>query len=160
MATRLRTGSVTALSAKDFILERLALVRDPELEASITELGMVGEVSVHDRVARVEVALTTVNCPLRSDIERDVREAVLEIEGVDEIIVTMGVLNSDAKASLMRTARKLAQARTPPTSVPRSAPIFMIASGKGGVGKSSITANVAIALAQGGLRVCVLDADI
>ena len=148
------------MSVKDLILQRLELVRDPELGASITELGMVGEVSVHGRVARVEVALTTASCPLRSDIERDVREAVLEIEGIDEIIVTMGVLEPDAKASLMRTARKLAQARTPPTSVPRHAPIFMIASGKGGVGKSSITANVAIALAQGGLRVGVLDADI
>ena len=148
------------MQPKDLILERLALVRDPELGASITELGMVGDVQVRGRVAHVEVALTTASCPLRSDIERDVREAVLEIEDIDEIIVTMSVLDPADKASLMRTARALAQARAPQTSIPRGAPVFMIASGKGGVGKSSITANLAIALAKSGRRVGVLDADI
>ncbi|NNN09744.1 MAG: P-loop NTPase [Acidimicrobiaceae bacterium] len=148
------------MQLKDLILERLARVRDPELAASITELGMVGDVRVTGRVAHVEVALTTASCPLRSQIELDVREAVLEIDGIDEINVTLGVLDAEAKASLMRTARKLAQARAPQTSIPRRAPIFMIASGKGGVGKSSIAANVAIALAKTGLRVGVLDADI
>ena len=142
------------------ILERLAQVRDPELGASIVELGMVGTIEVDGGVARVEVALTTASCPLRSDIERDVREAVLEIEGIDEIIVSIGVLEPDAKAALMRTARQLAQARAPLTTIPRRAPVLMIASGKGGVGKSSITANLAIALARTGLRVGVLDADI
>ena len=145
---------------KDLILERLARVRDPELGASITELGMVGGVQVTDRTAYVEVALTTASCPLRSQIENDVRQAVLDIEGIDEIVVTLGVLDPAAKASLMRTARSLAQARAPQTSIPRRTPIFMIASGKGGVGKSSITANLAIALAKTGQRVGVLDADI
>ena len=142
------------------ILERLALVRDPELGASITELGMVGEVGVEGRVAHVEVALTVASCPLRGDIERDVREAVLELDDIDEVVLTIGVLDPQAKAALMRTARALAQARSPQTSIPRRAPVLMIASGKGGVGKSSITANLAIALAQSGLRVGVLDADI
>ena len=148
------------MQAKDVILERLALVGDPELGASIIELGMVGEVSVTGRVAHVEVALTTASCPLRSDIERDVRDAVLAIDEIDEIVVSMGVLDPDAKAALMRTARALAQARAPQTSIPRRAPVFMIASGKGGVGKSSISANLAIALAKDGWRVGVLDADI
>ncbi|HEY5304110.1 MAG TPA: P-loop NTPase [Acidimicrobiales bacterium] len=142
------------------ILERLNLVRDPELGASIVELGMVGDVRVVGGVAHVEVALTTASCPLRGDIERDVRDAVVEIEGVDEVILTMGVLDPQAKAALMKTARALAQARAPHTTVPRRAPVLMIASGKGGVGKSSITANVAVALARTGLRVGVLDADI
>jgi ATP-binding protein involved in chromosome partitioning len=145
---------------KEVILERLALVRDPELGASIVELGMVGEVTVNGRVAHVQVALTTASCPLRSDIERDVREAVLEIDEIDEVVVSMGVLDPAAKAALMRAARALAQARAPQTSIPRRAPVLMIASGKGGVGKSSITANLAIALAKTGLRVGVLDADI
>jgi ATP-binding protein involved in chromosome partitioning len=145
---------------KEVILERLAQVRDPELGASIVELGMVGEVTVDGRVAHVQVALTTASCPLRSDIERDVREAVLEINEIDEVVVSMGVLDPAAKAALMRAARALAQARAPQTSIPRRAPVLMIASGKGGVGKSSITANLAIALAKTGLRVGVLDADI
>lgn len=144
----------------DAIRERLALVRDPELGASIVELGMVGDVIVQGRVVHLDVALTTASCPLRGDIERDVREAVLEIDGVDEIVLTMGVLAPDAKAALMRTARALAQARAPLTTIPRRAPVLMIASGKGGVGKSSITANLAVALARTGLRVGVLDADI
>jgi ATP-binding protein involved in chromosome partitioning len=148
------------MDLRDVILERLALVRDPELSASIVELGMVGDVSVTGRVAHVEVALTIAACPLRADIDRDVREAVLAIDGIDEIDLKIGVLEPDAKAALMRTARALAQARAPQTSIPRRAPILMIASGKGGVGKSSITANLAIALAQTGLRVGVLDADI
>ena len=148
------------MDPKDLVLERLAQVRDPELGASITELGMVGSVQVTGRTAHVEVALTTASCPLRSQIENDVRQAVLEIEGIDEIVVTLGVLDPAAKASLMRTARSLAQARAPQTSIPRRTPIFMIASGKGGVGKSSITANLAIALAKTGQRVGVLDADI
>ena len=148
------------MEPRQAILDRLALVRDPELGASITDLGMVGDVAVRGRVAHVEVALTTASCPLRSDIERDVREAVLGIDEIDDIVLTMGVLGPSAKAELMRTARSLAQARAPQTSIPRRAPVFMIASGKGGVGKSSITANLAVALAKSGLRVGVLDADV
>jgi ATP-binding protein involved in chromosome partitioning len=144
----------------DVIRERLALVRDPELGASIVELGMVGDISVQGRVVHLDVALTTASCPLRGDIERDVREAVLDLEEIDDVVLTMGVLAPDAKAALMRTARALAQARAPLTSIPRRAPVLMIASGKGGVGKSSITANLAVALARTGLRVGVLDADI
>ena len=148
------------MEPRDLILERLALVRDPELGASIVELGMVGDVHVTGRIAHVQVALTTASCPLRADIEGDVREAVLEIDEIDDVVLTLGVLDADAKAALMRTARALAQARAPQTSIPRRAPVLMIASGKGGVGKSSITANLAVALAKTGLRVGVLDADI
>ena len=148
------------MEPRTLILERLAQVRDPELGASIVELGMVGDVRVSARVAHVEIALTTASCPLRSDIERDVREALLELDDVDDVVLTMGVLDPDAKATLMRTARQLAQARAPQTTIPRWAPVLMIASGKGGVGKSSITANLAVAFAKTGLRVGVLDADI
>ncbi len=142
------------------IRERLAQVRDPELAASITELGMVGSIRVDAGVARIEVFLTIASCPLRGHIESDVREAVLAIDGVDEVILDVGVLDPQAKAALMRRARALAQARAPETSIPRRAPVVMVASGKGGVGKSSVTANLAIALARTGLRVGVLDADI
>ena len=142
------------------IRERLAQVRDPELAASITELGMVGSIRVDARVAHVEVFLTIASCPLRGHIERDVREAVLAIDEVDEVVLDVGVLDPSAKAALMSTARALAQARAPQTSIPRRAPVVMIASGKGGVGKSSVTANLAISLARTGLRVGVLDADI
>ena len=141
--------------------EKLKAVQDPELQASIVELGMVGDISVTpDGEATIAVALTTASCPLRSDIERAVRAAAESLDGISGTQVVIGTLAPDAKAELLRTARRLAQNKAPTTSVPRQAPVFMIASGKGGVGKSSITANLAVALARTGKRVGVLDADI
>ena len=141
--------------------EKLKAVQDPELQASIVELGMVGGISVTpDGEATIAIALTTASCPLRSDIERAVRAAAESLDGITGTQVVIGTLAPDAKAELLRTARRLAQNKAPTTSVPRQAPVFMIASGKGGVGKSSITANLAVALARTGKRVGVLDADI
>ncbi len=141
--------------------ERLDQVLDPELGASIVELGMVGEITVNEAGhAVVRVSLTTVGCPLRAQIERDVREAALALDGVTGVELVMGVLDGPAKASLMRRARTIAQERAPLTSIPVQTPVLMIASGKGGVGKSSITANLAVALASTGRTIGVLDADI
>jgi len=141
--------------------DRLAGVHDPELQASIVDLGMVGDIAIDARGhATIAVALTTAACPLRSTIERDVEAAAREIAGVTSVELTLGVLDPEAKAALLRTARKIAQESAPPTTIPRTAPVLMVASGKGGVGKSSITANLAVALAQQGHRVGVLDADI
>jgi ATP-binding protein involved in chromosome partitioning len=141
--------------------ERLDQVLDPELGASIVELGMVGDITV-DETGRavVNVSLTTVGCPLRSQIERDVKEAALSLDEVTDVELVMGVLDASAKAALMKRARTIAQSRAPSTSVPLQTPVLMIASGKGGVGKSSITANLAVALAASGRTVGVLDADI
>jgi ATP-binding protein involved in chromosome partitioning len=136
-------------------------VLDPELGASIVELGMVGDITVEsDGRAVVHVALTTVGCPLRSQIERDVKEAALSLDDVTSVDLVMGVLDAPAKAALMTRARSIAQERAPLTSIPVQTPVLMIASGKGGVGKSSITANLAVALASTGRCVGVLDADI
>jgi ATP-binding protein involved in chromosome partitioning len=140
--------------------ERLGQVLDPELGASIVELGMVGEIRVDDRRAVVQISLTTVGCPLRGQIERDVKEAALTLDEVDEVELVMGVLNTADKAALMKRARSIAQDRAPSTSIPVQTPVLMIASGKGGVGKSSITANLAVALAATGRTIGVLDADI
>jgi ATP-binding protein involved in chromosome partitioning len=141
--------------------ERLHQVLDPELGASIVELGMVGDISVDgDGHAVVAVALTTTGCPLKTQIERDVREAVLSLDGVSGVELVMGVLDAPARAALMQRARAMAQERAPRTSLPFQAPVLMIASGKGGVGKSTVTANLAVALAQTGRTVGVLDADI
>lgn len=122
---------------------------------------MVGDVTVDDAGrARIHVSLTIVGCPLRSQIERDVKEAALSLDDVHEVELVMGVLDPAAKAALMKRARTLAQSRAPTTSIPVQTPVLMIASGKGGVGKSSITANLAVALASTGRTVGVLDADI
>ena len=149
------------MALSDDLRARLDQVLDPELGASIVELGMIGDITVdeHGR-AVVNVALTTAGCPLKHQIERDVREAVLSLDGVSGVELVMGVLGTDERAELMRRARTLAQARAPRTSIPFQAPVLMIASGKGGVGKSTVTANLAVALAQAGHTVGVLDADI
>ncbi|HUX05401.1 MAG TPA: Mrp/NBP35 family ATP-binding protein [Acidimicrobiales bacterium] len=149
------------MTVHDDIRERLAKVLDPELGVSIVDLGMVGEVAVDDAGhATVNVLLTTTGCPLRTQIERDVREAALTIDGLTSVRVAMQVMDAEARSALMRRARTFAQEHPPSTSIPPGAPVLMIASGKGGVGKSSITANLAVAMAQSGLRVGVLDADI
>jgi ATP-binding protein involved in chromosome partitioning len=143
------------------LIERLRGVIDPELGADIVALGMVTGASV-DRTgtARVEIALTTVACPLRGRLERDVRSALAGIEGVHAVDVAMGVLDAAAKAALMDTARRLAQDRAPVTSIQGTVPVLAIGSGKGGVGKSSVTANLAVALASLGHVVGVIDADV
>jgi ATP-binding protein involved in chromosome partitioning len=149
------------MTSSETLRERLGRVLDPELGASIVELGMVGAISVdQDAHAVVHVALTTTGCPLRAQIERDVREAALSLDEVISVEVVLGVLDATARASLMQKARAIAQRDAPQTSVPYRAPVLMIASGKGGVGKSSITSNLAFALAETGLTVGVLDADI
>jgi ATP-binding protein involved in chromosome partitioning len=141
--------------------ERLGQVLDPELGASIVELGMVGDITVDGTGhAVVKISLTTVGCPLRSQIERDVKEAALSLDEVADVELVMGVLDAPAKAELMKRARTIAQGRAPLTSIPLQTPVLMIASGKGGVGKSSITANLAVALATTGRTIGVLDADI
>ena len=139
---------------------RLAQVLDPELGAPITELGMVGEVTLREGVATIAVALTTAGCPLRHQIERDVREAARGLDAVHRVDVLYEVMSPDRRASLLQRARTLAQNRAPATTIPTGSPVLMVGSGKGGVGKSSITANLAVALARTGRTVGVLDADV
>jgi ATP-binding protein involved in chromosome partitioning len=140
--------------------ERLRHVLDPELGASIVDLGMVGDVSVADRVARIPVALTTIRCPLRQRIEREVTQTALEVEGIDSVVIDISEMSPEAKADLMDTARRIAQTTAPETTIPRTTPVIAVMSGKGGVGKSSVTANMAVALSRRGFVVGVIDADI
>jgi ATP-binding protein involved in chromosome partitioning len=142
------------------VRECLGGVLDPELGASIVDLGMVGAVRVEGTRVEVEVALTTVGCPLRAQIERDVVGALRLLEGVTEASVVTTVMDATAKRELLSRARLLARENAPATTIPPYAPVLMIASGKGGVGKSAVTARLARALASRGLTVGVLDADI
>lgn len=149
------------MNADEQVLERLSRVLDPELGTSIVELGMVGDVTVDaGGHARVAVALTTAGCPLRAQIERDVREATLSLDSVTSVDVDVAIMDAPARRELMRRARAAAQSRAPETSIPPQVPVLMIASGKGGVGKSSVAANLAASLAMTGRTVGVLDADV
>ncbi len=108
----------------------------------------------------VEVALTIAGCPLRAQIERDVDLRVSALPGVASVTVTTGVLDAEGKQAVMDRARRIARDDPSPTDIPDRARVVAVASGKGGVGKSSVTVNLAVALARRGLTVGVLDADI
>lgn len=139
----------------------LAGVLDPELRTSIVDLGMVKDVAVDpDGSVRVKVALTTAACPLRGQISTDVRSKVAGIPGVSDVEVEYGEMTQEERSALMQRARKQAAENAPPTEVPATTRVVAVGSGKGGVGKSSVTANLAAALAARGLTVGVLDADI
>jgi ATP-binding protein involved in chromosome partitioning len=139
----------------------LAGVLDPELHASIVDLGMVHEISVSpDGDVRVKVALTTAACPLRGQIGNDVRSKVDGLPGVRDVTVEYGEMTQSERSNVMQRARWQATQQALPTEVSATTRVIAIGSGKGGVGKSSITANLAAALAARGLTVGVLDADI
>jgi ATP-binding protein involved in chromosome partitioning len=147
--------------SEEQVVERLRAVIDPELGDDIVDLGMVRRVEVSgDGDVRVEVALTIAGCPLRTQIERDVRGSVGAVPGVRSVDLLMAQMDADERAAVMARARWKAREHAPATAVPPRARVLAVASGKGGVGKSSVTVNLAAALAARGLTVGVLDADI
>jgi len=136
-------------------------VIDPELGANIVELGMVPKTSLEDDgTAHVTIALTTMGCPLRSQIKKDVVGRVEQLPGVDKVKIDWTELEQGEKAEVMARARKRVAENPPDNEISPSTRVVMIASGKGGVGKSSVTVNLAAAIARQGFTVGVLDADI
>src|SRR6266545_2627867 len=145
----------------DDVRGMLAGVIDPELHASIVDLGMVDDVRVEsDGTVVVKVALTTAGCPLRVQIRQDVESKVRGLPGVGAVKVEYGEMTQEQKSAAMQRARFNAREEASPTEVPSTTRVLAVASGKGGVGKSSVTVNLAVALAARGLTVGVLDADI
>ncbi len=136
-------------------------VIDPELGSDIVDLGMArGAVVNSDGLVEVKVALTTSGCPLRAQIQRDVRSRVGNLPGVTKVKIHWGELTQTEKAAAMAKARFNVSQNAPDTAVAATTKVVMVASGKGGVGKSSITVNLAADLARRGMRVGVMDADI
>jgi ATP-binding protein involved in chromosome partitioning len=145
----------------DDVRRMLAGVLDPELRVSIVDLGMVRDVKVTaDGEVTVKVALTTAACPLRGQIATDVSSKVAGLPGVTKVDVEYAEMDQSERSELMQRARLAASQSAPPTEVPPTTRVIAVGSGKGGVGKSSLTANLAAALAARGLTVGVLDADI
>ena len=154
--------TVSSPPTAEQITQALAGVNDPEIHRPITELGMVKNVAVGDGgVVRVDIYLTVAGCPLRDTITRDVTAAVSKLPGVARVQVDLDVMSEQQRKELQGRLRGGRPEKEIPFAQPTSLTrVFAIASGKGGVGKSSVTVNLAAALAAAGHKVGVLDADI
>ena len=146
----------------DQVHAALATVNDPEIRRPITELGMVDSVTVdEDGVAAVTVLLTVSGCPLKDTITRDTTEAVGKVPGISRVEVTLGVMTPEQREGLKTVLNGGVQEREVPFGKPGNLTrTIAIASGKGGVGKSSVTVNLAVAMVGQGLKVGIVDADI
>jgi ATP-binding protein involved in chromosome partitioning len=140
----------------------LATVNDPEIRRPITELGMVRDIDIAtDGSVRVTVLLTVAGCPMRDTITRDVTAAVGKVDGVTSVGVDLDVMSQEQRQDLQTRLRGGEQAKEVPFARPDSLTrVLAIASGKGGVGKSSVTVNIAVAMAAAGRKVGIIDADI
>lgn len=156
------------------IIDALRPVEDPELHRSIVDLGMVRSVQIQGVSVRVQVALTVPGCPLKNEIQRRVGEAVHALDGVESVEVTFDVMSDEERARVRelmvgdpkatagsQAAHGHAEGRTIPFADAGSKTrVLLVASGKGGVGKSSVTTNLAVSLAKRGKKTAIVDADV
>ena len=146
----------------DALIAALSTVDDPEIRKPITELGMVESVTVDETGrAALTILLTVAACPLKDTLTRDSTAALMKVPGVTSVDVTLGVMSDEQRGALRLQLRGGAPEKEIPFAKAGSLTrVYAVASGKGGVGKSSVTANLAAAMAESGLRVGVVDADI
>ena len=162
MGSPTKGSPVTVVPTSEQLLAALATVQDPEIRRPLTELGMVKSAVVEqDGTARVAVYLTVSGCPMKETLTRDVTAAVGALAGVTRVEVELDVMSTEQRQQLQTLLRGDNPVRDIPFAMPGSLTrVFAVASGKGGVGKSSVTVNLAVAMAGKGLRVGVVDADI
>ncbi len=146
--------------SRDEVLQALEQVIDPELRRPVTELGMVRDVELRDGVVALTVVLTVPGCPLRSSFEEQVERVLADVPGVRGVRLSFAVMTPEERQALTQKLRGGAPARDGVIKLPPGCRVLAVASGKGGVGKSSLAANLAVALSRLGHGVGVLDADI
>ena len=144
----------------DILLKHLSTVFDPELGANIVELGMVKDIQHTDKTVKIKLALTIADCPMRNQIETEINRKLKLLENVENVEITITAMDQKDRTAVMEKAREKARENAQPTNVDPRTRVIAIGSGKGGVGKSTLSANIALGLAKKGFKTGLLDADI
>ena len=148
------------MTEKETVLKHLSSVYDPELGVNIVDLGMVKDVVFNGSEITIKLALTIADCPMRNQIENEITRKLELMEGVESINIETTAMDQKDRSALMEKARKKARENAEPTKINPRTRVLAIGSGKGGVGKSTLSTNIALGLAKQGFQTGLLDADI
>ena len=148
------------MTHNDILLKHLSTIVDPELGVNIVELGMVKDITYKDSAVYIQLALTIAECPMRNQIETEINRKLLLMENIDSVKIDVVAMNKKDRSAVMEKARKKARDNATETKIDPQTRVIAIGSGKGGVGKSTISTNIALGLERQGYKTGLLDADI
>jgi len=148
------------MTHNDILLKHLSTIVDPELGVNIVELGMVKDITYKDSAVYIQLALTIAECPMRNQIETEINRKLLLMENIDSVKIDVVAMNKKDRSVVIEKARKKARDNATETKIDPQTRVIAIGSGKGGVGKSTISTNIALGLEKQGYKTGLLDADI